>query len=92
MKFYYVYILRSLRDERFYAGFSENLRRRIDDHNSGKNASTKYRRPLELIFYEAFLNKADAMKRERYFKTTKGKAVLKSMLIHFLQTKTKHNY
>jgi putative endonuclease len=43
----------------------------------GKNFSTKNRRPLELIFYEAFPNKFDALKRERYFKTTKGKTTLK---------------
>lgn len=84
-KFYYVYILRSLKDGLFYIGYSENLKQRIYDHNSGKNASTKNRRPLELIFYEAFPHKADALRREAYFKTTKGKTTLKQMLKEFLK-------
>jgi putative endonuclease len=51
----------------------------------GKNVSTKNRRPLELIFYEAFPNKFDALRRESYFKTSKGKATLKQMLKEFLK-------
>jgi len=84
IKFHYVYILRSLKDRLFYVGYSEDLKTRVYDHNMGKNVSTKSRRPLELIFYEAFPNKYDALKRERYFKTTKGKAVLKEMLKNFI--------
>lgn len=84
-KFYYVYILRSLKDRLFYIGYSEDLKNRIKDHNSGKNNSTKNRRPLELIFYEAFAHKADALRREAYFKTTKGKTTLKQMLKEFLE-------
>lgn len=85
IKFYYVYILRSLKDRLFYIGYSDNLKQRIYDHNMGKNISTKNRRPLEIIFYEAFPNKFDALKRERYFKTTKGKTTLKQMLEQFLK-------
>jgi putative endonuclease len=84
-KFYYVYILRSLKDGLFYIGYSEDLKTRIKDHNSGKNISTQNRRPLELIFYEAYRNKADALRREKYFKTTKGKTTLKQMLKDFLK-------
>jgi putative endonuclease len=57
---------------------------RIKDHNASKNISTKNRRPLELIFYESFLCKADALRRETYFKTTKGKVTLRQMLKKFL--------
>jgi putative endonuclease len=59
----------------------------VKDHNMGKNLSTKNRRPLELIFYETFQNKADALRREAYFKTTKGKTTLKQMLSEFLKEK-----
>ena len=83
-EFYYVYILRSLKDRLFYIGYSEDLKNRVKDHNMGKNISTKNRRPLELIFYEAFPNKADALRREAYFKTTKGRTTLKQMLKEFL--------
>ncbi len=85
-KFFYVYVLKSLKDGLFYVGFSENLIKRFADHNQGKNHSTQNRRPLELIFFEAFCNKFDALRRERYLKSTKGRAVLKQMLREYLKT------
>jgi putative endonuclease len=86
VKFHYVYILLSLKDELFYIGYSDDLKQRVIDHNHGKNISTKNRRPLELIFYEAFPTKTDALKRERYFKTSKGKTVLRQMLQNYLNS------
>ncbi len=83
-KFYYVYILRSLKDGLFYIGLTNDLKRRLGEHNRGENISTSKRKPLELIFYEAYLNKKDAERRESYFKTTKGKTTLKQMLKNFL--------
>jgi putative endonuclease len=77
---YYVYVLRSQIDGKFYVGFTEDLGQRLSAHNSGKNPSTQVRKPLDLIFYEAFVNKFDALRRERYFKTTKGKTTLVQML------------
>lgn len=77
---YFVYILISLKDNNFYIGFTTNVENRLKDHNAGRNTSTKYRRPFELIYYEAYYSKTDAQRRERYFKTTKGKATLKQML------------
>ncbi|MCK4904658.1 GIY-YIG nuclease family protein [bacterium] len=77
---FYVYVLLSLKDNNFYIGFSENLKKRIKDHNSGRNTSTKIRRPLELVYYEAHLSKEDALRREEYFKTSKGKSTLRQML------------
>ena len=84
---FYVYILQSLTDKKLYTGYTSNLQNRIEEHNNGKTISTRYRRPFKLIFYEAYLNKMDAMRRERYFKTTKGKVTLRQMLKnYFLQT------
>ena len=77
---YFVYILISLKDNNFYAGFTTNIENRLKDHNAGRNTSTKYRRPFKLLYYEAHYSKADAQRRERYFKTTKGKVTLKQML------------
>jgi len=85
IKFHYTYVLRSLKDRLFYIGFSDDLRKRVKDHNAGKNVSTKNRRPLELIFYEAFSSKVDALRRETYFKTTKGKVTLRQMLKEYLK-------
>jgi len=77
---YYVYVLLSLKDSKFYIGFSEDINKRLADHNAGRNTSTKVRRPLELIYHEAHLSKDDALRREAYFKTTKGKSTLRQML------------
>ncbi len=77
---HYVYVLLSLKDEKFYIGLTGDLQRRLKEHNTGKNISTKSRLPLKLLCYEAHLSKKDAARRERYFKTTKGKSTLKQML------------
>ncbi|MBF0479482.1 MAG: GIY-YIG nuclease family protein [Candidatus Omnitrophica bacterium] len=82
---FFVYVLLSLKDNNFYIGFSENLETRLKDHYEGRNTSTKARRPLKLIFYEAYQSKEDALRREKYFKTTKGKSTLKLMLRATLQ-------
>jgi len=77
---HYAYVLKSLRDKKLYLGRSDDLKRRIVEHENGKVDATKNRLPIELIFYEAFKNKSDAIRRENYFKTTKGKRALAIML------------
>ena len=73
---YYTYILQSKIDGQFYAGYNKDLKLRFDQHNKGQVESTKARLPLKLIYYEASLNKDDAIKREKYFKTYNGKRFL----------------
>jgi len=82
---FYVYILQSRKDEQFYIGFTKNLKKRIKDHNTGGTKSTKPRRPLKLIYYEAHKSEKDARRRERYFKTDKGKTTLRQMLRNQLE-------
>jgi len=82
---YYIYILLSFKDNKFYIGFTKNLNQRLKQHKNGEVKSTRNRRPLRLIFYEAYLNKFDALRREKYFKTTKGKTTLRQMLKNFLK-------
>jgi putative endonuclease len=77
---YYTYVLQSGRDKRFYIGSTENLERRLAEHSSGKCHTTLRFGELKLIFYECFLAKEDALRRERYFKTTKGKKALSLIL------------
>jgi len=77
---FYVYILQSLKDRKLYIGYSTDLRKRLKDHNSGGTKSTKTRRPFKLIYYEAHLSEKDARRREKYFKTAKGKSTLRQML------------
>lgn len=71
-KGYYVYILKSLKDGKLYTGVTQNLNRRLIEHNIGKNRATKHRRPFTLLHYECYETRAQALKRERYLKTPKG--------------------
>jgi len=68
----YVYILQSLKDKKFYIGVTSNLEKRLYYHNSGKNKSTKYRRPFILVYFEEYTDKSDAYKREFFLKSPKG--------------------
>ena len=79
---YYVYVLQSLKDRKLYTGYTEDLRRRVNQHNNGKIVSTKFRRPFAVVYYEACLSKADALHREKYLKTRYGKSFFKSRLKH----------
>jgi len=65
---YYMYILKSQQDEKLYVGSTNDLRRRLSEHNSGKVQSTMSRRPLELRYYEAYASESDARKREASLK------------------------
>ena len=76
---HYVYILK-LANGQLYAGLTDDLTRRYNEHRTGRSPFTCKRLPVQLIFYEAFSHHLDAEKRERYFKTTKGKATLRAML------------
>lgn len=75
--FYYTYVLISSKDYKFYIGSTSNLKDRIKIHNQGRVKSTKGRRPLKLIYYEACLKKQKAENREKYFKTGFGRGFLK---------------
>ena len=61
---FYLYILKSQKDEKLYVGSTNDLRRRLSEHNSGKVRSTMNRRPFELRYYEAYAIENDARKRE----------------------------
>ena len=80
MKFYYVYILHNPNKNFIYIGYSENPKKRYQDHNFGKVRSTKVYKPLGLIFYEAYLTRSDAKRREKYLKSNKGRTTLVTML------------
>lgn len=85
MKFYYVYVLQSLNYDFIYVGFTEDLKRRFEEHNNQEELSTKHYAPFELIHYEAYKNEKDAKRREEYLKTTKGKTTLKTMLKEYFK-------
>ena len=81
---YYVYVLRSEKDNNFYVGYTMDLKKRFEEHSKGKVFSTRNRRSLKLIYYEFCLNPNDAKKREKYLKTAWGKRYLKNRLKNYL--------
>ena len=86
-QFYYVYILRSLKDGKNYTGYTKNLKLRFQQHNDGEVLSTRNRRPLKLIYFEGCLNQQDATHREKYLKSHYGKMFLKNRLKRWEQTR-----
>ncbi len=83
-RYYYVYVLRSEKDGKFYVGYTNNVRKRLELHNSGQVESTKRRVPLELIYREGCINQQDATKREKYLKSSWGKRYIKNRLEQYL--------
>ena len=81
---YYVYVLLSKKDGNFYIGFTDDLKKRLDEHNKGRVPSTKNRTPLKLVYYEACLNQKDAIRREKKLKTTWGRRFINSRLEQYL--------
>ncbi len=81
---YYVYILKSEKSSRMYTGYTNDLRKRFYQHNSGKSTFTKRDMPYKIIYYEACLNSEDAKSREKYLKSGMGKRYIKNRLKRFL--------
>ncbi|MBI4097026.1 MAG: GIY-YIG nuclease family protein [Candidatus Levybacteria bacterium] len=77
---YYVYVLRSLKNNRLYTGSTDNIEQRLADHNSGRSRYTKLTKPFELIWKEEHITRAEAMRREEFLKTGKGRDLLKSLI------------
>lgn len=82
---FYVYILQSQKDGQLYTGFTNNLRKRLLKHNTGKVFSTKSRLPLWCIYVEICLNEKDAKQREKYLKTGTGKRFIKGRLRNYFK-------
>ena len=67
---FYVYILKSKKDNKLYIGYTEDLKRRLAEHKRGKSENTSHRLPIELIYYESYKNIDDAKDREKSFKNS----------------------
>ncbi|HMR73355.1 MAG TPA: GIY-YIG nuclease family protein [Candidatus Saccharibacteria bacterium] len=81
---FYVYVLKS--GTHRYVGSTNNLKRRFEEHNAGQNMSTKAYLPWEIIFYEAYISQEDALRREKYLKTSQGRRSLNLMLRNYLES------
>jgi len=75
---FFVYVLKSLDHYQFYVGMTQNVQRRVDEHNKGRTKSTKGWRPWVLFFFEEFADRAEARKREKYLKSGFGKQWIKN--------------
>lgn len=80
---YYVYVLHSQKDGQLYTGYTSDLKRRLMEHSAGKTASLVYRLPVKLIYYEAYVDVADAKGRELFLKSGSGKTYLKKQLKNY---------
>jgi putative endonuclease len=76
----FLYILLSYKDNKTYTGSTNDLPGRIEKHNCGLVKSTKYRRPLKLVYKEIFPSLREARVREQYFKSCSGRKKLKELL------------
>jgi putative endonuclease len=66
---YYVYLIRSTSDGRWrYIGCSRDLKRRLHEHNAGRNRYTRGKGPFELVYYEAYRYREEAFRREHNLK------------------------
>ncbi|MDO8512687.1 MAG: GIY-YIG nuclease family protein [bacterium] len=84
---FYVYVLR-LNDGEFYVGRTSDLKRRIVEHKNGKVHSTKNRRPICLIYYEAYIERQDSVDRELFLKTGDGRRSLRKQIRSYLITRS----
>lgn len=84
---YSTYVLISEKDNKFYIGYTNDLKRRLLQHNLGRNEATRCGQPLKLVYCEICIHKMDAIKREKYFKTGFGRRFLNNRLKNYLTNK-----
>ncbi len=82
---YHVYLIESVPNAKWYIGYTNNLKRRLSEHNQHKNKSTAKERGWKLIYCETYTHKMDAIGREKFLKSGSGWRFLKKQLKHYLQ-------
>jgi putative endonuclease len=80
---YYTYVLYSFKDNNFYTGYTEDLNKRLSQHNNGSVQSTRHKQPLKLIYYESCISDLDAKRREKYLKSGNGKIYIRNRLKNY---------
>ena len=83
---YFVYILKSIKEESYYVGSTQDLKSRLERHNQGRSKYTKAKRPWELVYWEKHQDRAGAMKLEREIKARKSKDYIESLIRTSRQT------
>ena len=79
---WYVYVLWSLKSERLYTGSTNDLERRLAEHNAGKSTYTSQTGPYQLVYHEEWPTQLEARRRERFLKSGKGREFVRSVLGH----------
>ena len=77
---YFVYILQSQKDHKYYIGSTSDVEARLDYHNSGRQRSTRKRIPFVLVYTECCMTKSESLRRERYIKSFKGGEGFKKLI------------
>ncbi len=77
---FYTYIIQSKQNGRYYIGFSVDLEKRVEKHNAGGTASTRPYRPWELVYFEEFETKTEALKREKEIKKKKSRNYIEKII------------
>ena len=77
---YFVYILKSIEHDKTYVGITNNLERRLSEHNDGKSIYTRKFKPWEIVYKEEVLDRKSAREKEKYFKTAAGRRKIKVIL------------
>ena len=77
---YYTYAISSQSRKYIYVGITNNLKRRLDEHNKGNNKTTKAYRPFKMIFFDEFQTRVEARQKEKYLKSGIGKEFLKTLI------------
>lgn len=77
---FYVYVLKSLKNNRLYIGSTNNIKRRLKEHNSGKSKYTQSTRPFKLVYIEKYLTKSETVRHELSLKSGQGRIWLKEVL------------
>ena len=77
---YTVYILESLKNGRYYVGYSNDLEKRIKQHNSGYTKGSRHLAPFKLVYKEEFDNLTDAVRRELYIKKQKSRKFIRGLI------------
>ncbi len=80
---YFVYILQSESDHSFYIGYTSDLNRRLEEHNSGHTRYTSHKRPWAVAYDEEFNSKTDALKREKFLKKQKNRTFYQKLIDTF---------
>jgi len=83
---YHVYVLQSLTDGRTYVGYTNDVERRLAEHNAGKSKATKHRRPFKILFVEEYKTMKEAKDKEIWWKSSSGRKKLKAYFSMLMDT------